>query len=163
MSLFTLLTATGKRYQKPLAVLVVLCLILTGITYTTDPSNLTRLSTVLRDRPTLQSPQSSSTSSNTDPAHHGPRSRHPILILQHDCKCRLLFHKSDEHAASLSELSERQHRQYAEAHGYVYRLSTGQYVPRQGWGGSNYMNKVFLTLQVMLEELEREDRVEWIM
>lgn len=85
------------------------------------------------------------------------------MVLQHDCQCKGQQFTSAEQYNSLASVSEQQHREWAEAHGYVYRLSKGQYVPHTGWGGTGYMNKVFLTLQVMLQELEREDRVEWIM
>ena len=91
------------------------------------------------------------------------RFTHPILVLQHDCRCKGLYLSEVDSYNNLASVSERQHREWAGAHGYVYRLSTGQYVPKEGWGGSDYLNKVWLALQIILEELEREDGVEWIM
>jgi hypothetical protein len=155
-----------KRYQKPLAILTVLCLLVTGLTYTTYPS---AFPTVFTDGSLSHFPQLGGSSLSHDCAILEPQSppqprfKHPILLLQYDCQCRLVYHGADDHAALLKNLSARQHQEYADAHGYVYRLTTGQYVPREDWPGSNYMNKVFITLQVILEELGRDDRVEWVM
>jgi len=81
----------------------------------------------------------------------------PVMILQHDCQCY------DEHITELARHSVAQHARYAAAHGYSHRVSTGQYVPRENWSGTQYMNKVHLALQVILEELEKGDEgVQWI-
>lgn len=88
-----------------------------------------------------------------------PRFTHPIMIFQHDCQCQ------GERAAVLAKISQEQHARYAEAHGYVSRVSHGAYVPTDGsYGGLQYFNKIWAVLQVTLEELERppEERIKWI-
>jgi len=83
---------------------------------------------------------------------------HPIMILQHHCQCY------DEHITELARHSVEQHARYAAAHGYAHRVSTAQYIPREGWGGTQCMNKAYLALQVVLEELEKgDDGVQWVM
>ena len=83
---------------------------------------------------------------------------HPIMILQHHCQCY------DEHITELARHSVEQHARYAAAHGYAHRVSLAQYIPREGWSGTQYMNKAYLALQVVLEELEKgDDGVQWVM
>ena len=92
-----------------------------------------------------------------EPDMQKPRFKHPIMILQYNCHCQAI------ELQRLAQSSVEQHAKYASAHGYVHRSSSGQFLPRTGWHGSPFMNKIHLLLRVALEEIEREDGVQWIM
>lgn len=80
------------------------------------------------------------------------------MILQHNCHC-----KEEDILIELADASILQHRKYAERHGYVYEVSDGNMVPKEGWSGQGYVNKVLLLFKMVLAELDRENPVEWIL
>lgn len=80
------------------------------------------------------------------------------MILQHNCHCQ-----NQESLRRLTEVSREQHSKYAAAHGYVYEMSDGNFVPKDGWGGQGYLNKVHLLMKVILAEMDGEQPVEWVM
>lgn len=79
------------------------------------------------------------------------------MILQHNCHCQ------QQSLQELVEVSRYQHEKYANAHGYVYEMSSGNFLPKEGWGGAKFMNKVHLLIKVILDEMDREDSVKWVM
>jgi hypothetical protein len=133
-----------KRFGKPLAVVVLLSILLISF------SSFKPDSSIARYRSISASPMSGKTTS--------PRYKHPIMILQHDCRCQ-----REASLRQLAETSIAQHTKYAASHGYVYEVSSNNFLPEEGWEGAGFLNKIHLILKLVLAELDHEEPVEWIL
>ena len=81
---------------------------------------------------------------------------HPILIFQHIPTNLGQFR-------ALYQTSREGHERYANDHGYLYQADHSRYLPPGGSWERAQSNKGYAVLRAVIDELAREDSVEWIL